>query len=123
MVHCEGQLSSQQLFLGNCHHGIFQPRLPFSIGGDFFHRTKSVRAPPICIHPPHSLHPETKLLDGRAFQRLAVLDRKSTRLKSSHRCIPYAVFSLKKIIRSIIATNRTAPTERKSTRLNSSHRG
>src|SRR5437762_5634181 len=32
----------------------------------------------------------------RASQQLHVLDRKSTRLNSSHRCISYAVFCLKK---------------------------
>src|SRR5437762_757964 len=34
-----------------------------------------------------------------------VLDRKSTRLNSSHRCISYAVFCLKKKIRSRLATD------------------
>src|ERR1017187_1335020 len=38
------------------------------------------------------LHPGKKMV-GRAF---TVQDRKSTRLNSSHRCISYAVFCLKK---------------------------
>src|SRR5437764_15493248 len=50
---------------------------------------------------PHDLrdHPEAEALtDGGAsvaFEQVS-LDRKSTRLNSSHRCISYAVFCLKK---------------------------
>src|SRR5437762_12492033 len=36
------------------------------------------------------------LLFGKGGQKLEYLDRKSTRLNSSHRCISYAVFCLKK---------------------------
>src|SRR5437764_3775823 len=46
--------------------------------------------PTICaVCGPHGLR-------GRSQQRLGLLDRKSTRLNSSHRCISYAVFCLKK---------------------------
>src|SRR5437762_5727420 len=38
----------------------------------------------------------TQRLTGRGFAAPADVDRKSTRLNSSHRCISYAVFCLKK---------------------------
>src|SRR5437879_9459978 len=37
---------------------------------------------------------------GRTIGNIAVRDRKSTRLNSSHRCISYAVFCLKKKIKT-----------------------
>src|SRR5437762_9501371 len=39
---------------------------------------------------------QTRLLDFDTRDRQACRDRKSTRLNSSHRCISYAVFCLKK---------------------------
>src|SRR5437763_8906206 len=45
----------------------------------------------------------TEVEDGHDVQR--VLDRKSTRLNSSHRCISYAVFCLKKKI--VLRDNHT----------------
>src|SRR5437879_8846241 len=46
-------------------------------------------------------HPEKPAVPGQSRQRKIqpvqmILDRKSTRLNSSHRCISYAVFCLKK---------------------------
>src|SRR5437879_11448071 len=41
---------------------------------------------------------------------LEVRDRKSTRLNSSHRCISYAVFCLKKKTKTINKTNNRKPT-------------
>src|SRR5437879_11139786 len=38
----------------------------------------------------------TRTLSGLVGYRIAPVDRKSTRLNSSHRCISYAVFCLKK---------------------------
>src|SRR5437762_11318745 len=47
--------------------------------------------------------------------RVPVIDRKSTRLNSSHRCISYAVFCLKKKNREIHPT-ATTPTSLRLTR-------
>src|SRR5437762_6495132 len=40
--------------------------------------------------------PLSELCEARVFCKLEYIDRKSTRLNSSHRCISYAVFCLKK---------------------------
>src|SRR5437763_13013195 len=51
-----------------------------------------------------------KLVVGDVRGEEAVGDRKSTRLNSSHRCISYAVFCLKKEKQKITSTNdRTIP--------------
>src|SRR5436189_1068084 len=51
-----------------------------------------------------SLPLQNLVLDGPPSRTR--LDRKSTRLNSSHRCISYAVFCLKKKIRNHIAPQR-----------------
>src|SRR5437762_5060247 len=45
---------------------------------------------------PVALHGDLDLTDPEAQTRSRALDRKSTRLNSSHRCTSYAVFCLKK---------------------------
>ena len=49
-------------------------------------------------------------------QRLLDLDRKSTRLNSSHLVISYAVFCLKKKKKKIIANKNRADTNKLNTR-------
>src|SRR5437879_7738134 len=63
----------------------------------------------MCSKPGHSRHhPGAVRFTGAwcdfHYRVLAVIDRKSTRLNSSHRCISYAVFCLKKK-----TTNSTCP--------------
>src|SRR5437763_9756385 len=50
---------------------------------------------PLCVAKLASA-PEIRDLLGGRFRSSPLLDRKSTRLNSSHRCISYAVFCLKK---------------------------
>src|SRR5437762_5939992 len=59
--------------------------LPWPLGLDRQRPPLSVAAAPIAAR-----------YLGQAFRAVVGLDRKSTRLNSSHRCISYAVFCLKK---------------------------
>src|SRR5437763_1916381 len=63
----------------------------------------SLRPPPSSTLFPYTtlfrsrgLHDDPNRLPARLPARAACRDRKSTRLNSSHRCISYAVFCLKK---------------------------
>src|SRR5437879_8412532 len=52
----------------------------------------------VAVRPSPSAHPVAESAAARAGRRTKAVekDRKSTRLNSSHRCISYAVFCLKK---------------------------
>src|SRR5437879_9864577 len=63
------------------------------------------------VDPAHSL--------ADAFDFETTLDRKSTRLNSSHRCISYAVFCLKK--KNHVYITRTRPADRRD-RAHAQHR-
>src|SRR3712207_8329685 len=73
--------------------------------------------------PPEPL-PPTDVLEPSPLTVKLPLDRKSTRLNSSHANISYAVFCLKKNTQALAAgtyISVCAPIDRKRTRLKSSH--
>src|SRR5437879_10802810 len=57
---------------------------------------------------------------GHALHDLGRIDRKSTRLNSSHRCISYAVFCLKKKQKTTHLTTYSSETSQTTIRNNSS---
>src|SRR5437879_9832708 len=66
-----------------------------------------------CQHPPQRVHHRVHVFVGAEVAEPGgeIQDRKSTRLNSSHRCISYAVFCLKKkkkITESIAAGTQQA---------------
>src|SRR3712207_8034777 len=77
--------------------------------------TAALVGAPIHLHSlpadlPHSLRAE--VIESHHFQRLFLflfLDRKSTRLNSSHANISYAVFCLKKKQSTMVSTRNPSP--------------
>src|SRR5437764_7309599 len=63
------------------------------------------------IHSPPTTPPSIAPEDGRTADAASYRDRKSTRLNSSHRCISYAVFCLKKKNKHHCRTHRSSQDE------------
>src|SRR5437762_4898648 len=86
----------------------------------FFNDTATTEIYTLSLHDALPIYVETQLATiggacssgiGRAMNSrrhaLPIQDRKSTRLNSSHRCISYAVFCLKKKKKKIIKHNKS----------------